>query len=186
MDTQYAYCVSMTVRGALLQLLDEGETYGYQLKQEFEERTGGIWPLNIGQVYSTLDRLVRDGAVAESGDGEAQQRRYRITESGRAELAEWLAGSPVESGPARDELIMKVLLAVARGGATAIDVVDDQRAAILTALRRERAALRESGGVGPAERLAREAVMARMEADATWLERCEDHLRAEARRGNGR
>jgi DNA-binding PadR family transcriptional regulator len=50
----------MTVREGLLALLQEGPRHGYQLKTEFESATGGVWPLNVGQVYTTLDRLERE------------------------------------------------------------------------------------------------------------------------------
>jgi DNA-binding PadR family transcriptional regulator len=170
----------MTVRSALLQLLDEGERHGYQLKVDFETRTGGIWPLNVGQVYTTLDRLHRDGLVlAEDAAGEASQRLYRITEDGRREMKRWLTSSAVDANPPRDELIMKVLLAIGRGDDGAIDLIDDQRSALLAALqtgrRRQRA---EADGGGPAKRLARDAVLTRVEADITWLDRCEELLRS--------
>ncbi|MCC5950637.1 MAG: helix-turn-helix transcriptional regulator, partial [Acidimicrobiia bacterium] len=80
----------MSIRAALLQLLDESDAHGYQLKSEFERRTGGVWPLNVGQVYTTLDRLRRDGLVDElepvtagaAGDGRTH-RRYTITDPAR-------------------------------------------------------------------------------------------------------
>ena len=53
----------MSVRHALLALLSEGPKYGLQLRQEFEARTGEVWPLNVGQVYTTLQRLERDRAA---------------------------------------------------------------------------------------------------------------------------
>jgi DNA-binding PadR family transcriptional regulator len=49
----------MSVREGLLALLAEGPRNGHQLKIEFEAVTGGVWPLNVGQVYTTLDRLAR-------------------------------------------------------------------------------------------------------------------------------
>ena len=118
----------MTVRSAILQLLDEGDRHGYQLKVDFEARTGGIWPLNVGQVYTTLDRLLRDGLVEQVGpQADAGQRTYRITEDGRREVKRWLEASPVDTDPPRDELIMKVLLAIGRGPDEAIAA--DRRAA---------------------------------------------------------
>lgn len=173
----------MTVRSALLQLLDEGETHGYQLKVDFEARTGGIWPLNVGQVYTTLDRLLRDGLVEEAASaGEANQRTYRITEDGRREVKRWLAVSPVDTDPPRDELIMKVLLAIGRGAPEAMALIDEQRSALLAALqtgrRRQRA---RADGDGPARRLAQDAVLSRVEADLAWLDRCEELLRAASR-----
>src|SRR3954470_377962 len=62
----------MAVREGLLALLREQESYGYQLKTGFERATGGVWPLNVGQVYKTLDRLERDGLVT-STDHEGQR-----------------------------------------------------------------------------------------------------------------
>ena len=50
----------MSIRHALLALLSEGPKYGLQLRQEFEAGTGEVWPLNVGQVYTTLQRLERD------------------------------------------------------------------------------------------------------------------------------
>jgi DNA-binding PadR family transcriptional regulator len=103
----------MGVREGLLALLDGQPRYGYQLKTAFEATTGGVWALNIGQVYTTLDRLARDGHVVEVGPGdEAGRRTYTITEAGRSELARWLGASPADAPPPRDELLLKVLLAV--------------------------------------------------------------------------
>ena len=71
----------MAVREGLLALLGDGPRHGYQLKTAFEAATGGAWPLNVGQVYTTLDRLARDGYVdVDETDG---QKRYTITAAGR-------------------------------------------------------------------------------------------------------
>ncbi|HKN40604.1 MAG TPA: PadR family transcriptional regulator, partial [Acidimicrobiia bacterium] len=77
----------MSVRHALLALLSEGPKYGLQLRQEFEAKTGEVWPLNVGQVYTTLQRLERDGLV-ESDDAETDgpQKGFRITPAGHGEL----------------------------------------------------------------------------------------------------
>ena len=77
----------MSVRHALLALLSEGPKYGMQLKEEYEGATGDAWPLNVGQVYTTLQRLERDGLVEsnDAGDDE-RQRDYRITARGQGEL----------------------------------------------------------------------------------------------------
>jgi DNA-binding PadR family transcriptional regulator len=112
----------MSVRHALLALLSEGPKYGLQLRQEFEARTGEVWPLNIGQVYTTLQRLERDGLV-ESDDTEMDgpQKGFRITDSGRDELHDWLRTPPDDSVPPRDELVIKVLVAL---GVPRVDVPD--------------------------------------------------------------
>src|SRR3954462_9775688 len=94
----------MTVRHALLALLSERAKYGLQLRQEFEARTGDVWPLNVGQVYTTLQRLERDGLVqSDDPEGEGPQKSYRITRTGRTELAAWLRTPPDVMPPPRDE-----------------------------------------------------------------------------------
>src|ERR1700678_3741535 len=102
----------MSVRHALLALLSEGPKYGLQLREEFEARTGEVWPLNVGQVYTTLQRLERDGMV-ESDDmaDDGPQKGFRITAAGEQELSSWLRTPPDLSSPPRDELVIKVLVA---------------------------------------------------------------------------
>src|SRR5215207_10860182 len=103
----------MSVPHALLALLSQGPKYGLQLRQEFEAGTGEVWPLNVGQVYTTLQRLERDGLVAaDDGADEGPQKGFRITPEGTAELADWLRTPPDMSSPPRDELVMKVLVAL--------------------------------------------------------------------------
>jgi DNA-binding PadR family transcriptional regulator len=104
----------VSVRYALLALLSEGPKYGLQLREEFEVRTGEVWPLNVGQVYTTLQRLERDGLViSDDADTEGPQKGFRITVAGREELAGWLrTPSDLASPPPRDELVMKILVAL--------------------------------------------------------------------------
>src|SRR6266498_2142951 len=100
----------MSVSMSLLALLDEGPAYGLQLKNEFESRTGSIWPLNVGQVYTTLARLERDGLVRPAPNGD--EKVYEITKDGRARLLDWF-GKPLERRtPGRDELVLKLIMAV--------------------------------------------------------------------------
>src|SRR4029453_18791454 len=100
----------MSVRHALLALLSEGPKYGLQLRQEFEAGTGEIWPLNVGQVYTTLQRLEREGMVeSDNAEEEGPQKGFRITTAGRTELDTWLRTPPDTSTPPRDELVIKVL-----------------------------------------------------------------------------
>ena len=118
----------MSVRDALLALLSEGPKYGLQLRQEFEERTGEVWPLNVGQVYTTLQRLERDGLIESDGDDEAgPQKSFRITADGAAELHTWLRTPPDLSSPPRDELVIKVLVAIRVPGVDVADVIQTHR-----------------------------------------------------------
>jgi DNA-binding PadR family transcriptional regulator len=118
----------VSVRHALLALLSEGPKYGLQLREEFEARTGEVWPLNVGQVYTTLQRLERDG-LAESDDDaqDGPQKRFRITAEGAAELAGWLRTPPDLTAPPRDELVMKVLVALRVPGTDVPEVIQVHR-----------------------------------------------------------
>ena len=118
----------MSVRHALLALLSEGPKYGLQLRQEFEARTGEVWPLNVGQVYTTLQRLERDGLV-ESDDATEEGPRRGSTSRPRArhELGEWLRTPPDYSSPPRDELVIKVLVALGLPGVDVHEVVQVHR-----------------------------------------------------------
>jgi DNA-binding PadR family transcriptional regulator len=122
----------MSVRHALLALLSEGPKYGLQLREEFEARTGEVWPLNVGQVYTTLQRLERDGLVESDDAGpdgreKTPQKAFRITAPGEAELAGWLRTPPDLSAPPRDELVMKVLVAMRVPGTDVHDVIQVHR-----------------------------------------------------------
>jgi DNA-binding PadR family transcriptional regulator len=118
----------MSVRHAMLALLSEGSKYGLQLREEFEDRTGEVWPLNVGQVYTTLQRLERDGLVESDGTGEdGPQRAFRITSEGERELARWLRTPPDLSSPPRDELVMKVLVAARVPGTDPHEVIQAHR-----------------------------------------------------------
>jgi DNA-binding PadR family transcriptional regulator len=119
----------MSIRHALLAFLSEGPKYGLQLRQEFEESTGEVWPLNVGQVYTTLQRLERDDLIESDDRGEepGPQKAFRITEAGREELDTWLSTPPDMTEPPRDELVIKVLAAIRVPGVSVHDVIQVHR-----------------------------------------------------------
>ena len=117
----------MSIRYGLLALLEEGPMYGYQLRTRFEARTGSTWPLNIGQVYTTLERLERDGLVSRTGTGAEGRVTYAVTEVGRSELRRWFDTPVDRSGPHRDELAIKLAMAVVVPGVDVRAVVQAQR-----------------------------------------------------------
>jgi DNA-binding PadR family transcriptional regulator len=125
----------MSVRQALLALLGEQPMYGAQLRSQFERRTGGTWPLNVGQVYQTLSRLERDGLVEATGAADDDGRiAYRLTEAGRTAAATWWT-TPVDRAEApRDELVIKLALAVTVPGIDVAAVVQAQRTQTLRQL----------------------------------------------------
>lgn len=175
----------MSVRHGLLALLAEGDRHGYQLRQEFEQRTGGSWPLNVGQVYTTLGRLQRDGLVDEVERHDDGSVSYRLTDAGRAELEGWWFGSVDRSTPARDEMAIKLALAVTAPGVDVPAVVQVQREETLRALRtwtREKAALPDPAEDGDLARLlVLDQLIFTAEAEARWLDQCEQRLAAQTK-----
>ena len=138
----------MSVRHAMLALLSEGPKYGLRLREEFEARTGEIWPLNVGQVYTTLQRLERDGLVESDGDSDSDgpQKAYRITGAGAKELDTWLRTPPDLSAPPRDELVMKVLVALKVPGADVPEIIQAHRR-YLVELMQQWTHIKEDGGL---------------------------------------
>ena len=167
----------MSVRYGLLALLERGPMYGYQLRVAFEESTGGTWPLNIGQVYTTLSRLERDGLVEALPESEAGQRPYQITETGRADLAEWFATPLSRTDRPRDELAIKLALALTTPGVDVRAVVQTQRTATVRMLQ-EYTRLKSRGDepVDLSWRLVLDAMLFQAEAEVRWLDHCEASL----------
>jgi DNA-binding PadR family transcriptional regulator len=166
----------MAVREGLLALLDDGRRYGYQLKTEFEQATGGVWPLNVGQVYTTLERLERDGLVAVAEDN--GQKSYELTAAGREELGAWWQTVPVDEPPPRDELMLKMLIAIEHGPAHALDVLTRHRTALVALLQQRRRESRNDATRRDdlASALVADALVVRAEADLRWLDLCESRL----------
>jgi DNA-binding PadR family transcriptional regulator len=173
----------VSVRHALLALLHEGPKYGLQLRQDFEAGTGEVWPLNVGQVYTTLQRLERDGLVDATGDDDGPQRTYRITDGGRAELSGWLLTPPEAGTPPRDELLMKILLARRVPGVDVRDVVQRHRRHLVE-LMQQYTRLKEDLGEGDvALGLVVDAELFRLDGVIRWLDAADGRL---AREGAGR
>lgn len=203
----------MSVRLGLLALLVDQPRHGYQLRQEFEARTGGTWPLNIGQVYTTLARLVRDGLVepaaqgvagapeaetdsATDDDGRAPGEQFRLTEAGRAEIDHWWTTPVLRGAPARDELAIKLALAVTVPGVDVVAVVQQQRTETMRSLRDYTLLKRDAdggphaqGGEGNADlawSLVLDNLVFSAEAEMRWLDHVEARLGRAARSGQQR
>lgn len=169
----------MSIKHSLLALLSCGPRYGYQLRLEFEESTGGTWPLNIGQVYTTLDRLQDQGFVSDLGIDDNGQRHYEITDLGREELDLWFGTPTKEKTPRRDELLIKLAFAVTTPGVDAEQVIQRQRASSLSLLQEYTRAKRagrhnaEDHEADLAGMLVLEALIFQVEALIRWLDHCE-------------
>jgi DNA-binding PadR family transcriptional regulator len=170
----------VSLRHALLALLSEGPSYGWKLRQDFEERTGEVWPVNGGQVYTTLQRLERDGLIeSDEAEAEGAQRRFRLTEDGRDELGRWLQTPPDLSAPPRDDLVIKVTIAVGVPGIDARAVLQVHRRHLLEVMR-EYARVKEATPDEVNLAMVADAEIFRLDAQVRWLDSVESRL-AQAR-----
>jgi DNA-binding PadR family transcriptional regulator len=173
----------MSVKFGLLALFADGPKYGYQLRTEFEARTGGTWPVNVGQVYTTLERLERDELVAPEGTNAEGRTIYGITDTGRAALAAWFDTPVSETDRTRNELAIKLLMAATTPGVDIAAVVQRQRTESLrlmrdyNTLRRDADQADDVAGV-----LLLDSVLFALEGEVRWL----DHVEATVLRRGGR
>jgi len=172
----------MSVKNSLLAILAAEPTHGYGLKSSFEKTTGGAWPLNVGQVYTTLGRLERDGLVQPEGTGDGPRQTWRITALGREALEDWYE-NPVElDPPSRDELAIKVLLAAAAEEVDVTRIIDRQRVVTMERLQQ---LTRHKQKADPDKELPWlllvDAFILKTKAELTWLDLCEERLRQRAK-----
>jgi DNA-binding PadR family transcriptional regulator len=169
---------TMSVKHGLLAILAERPTHGYGLKSRFEKSTAGLWPLNIGQVYTTLARLERDGLVASEGVDARDRQAWKITKTGRSVLADWFQ-SPVNDDTARNELAIKVLIALTDRGIDVGRILQTQRAAAMKRLQEYTA---EKRRLPPELHLSRllllDALTLKVDAEIKWIDLCEQRLRS--------
>jgi len=168
----------MSVRHALLALLTEGPKYGLQLRQEFESRTGDVWPLNVGQVYTTLQRLERDGLVeSEDAAGGGPQNSFRITSAGADELSEWLRTPPDVVPPPRDELVIKVLVAMRVPGIDVAELLQVHRRQLIQTMQRYTHLKEEASEHDIGLALVVDAELFRIESIVRWLDSADARLK---------
>ncbi len=181
----------MSIKSAFLALLSERPMHGYQLRQEFDSRTGGTWPLNIGQAYTTLQRLERDGLVQPlPAEGDAPET-FALTDKGQAETEQWWHAPVQRDAPSRDELSIKLALAVTIPGVDVSEVIQIQRTETLktlrsyTQLKRSAAAPHEAAGTDLAWLLVLDSLIFKAEAEVRWLDHVEGTVIQSSQRDTG-
>lgn len=174
----------MSVRNALLALAAQRPAGVCRLKQMFEDQTCGAWPLNIGQVYQTMQRLERDGSVTShlETNGGRDSEVFEVTEAGRRILEEWWSTPVPRENFERDELVMKLAVAAADPSVDVAGLIQTQRRSTLSALRD---VTRLKAGADDDE-LAWKLILERhvfdLEAELNWLDHIESGAVSEAAR----
>ena len=166
------------LRHALLGLLAQEPRHGYDLKNAFEALLGGTWPLNIGQVYTTLARLERDALVESQvvpQDLLPDRKVYSLTGAGQEELEQWLAEPTTGSIRLKDEFFIKLLVHQLIDSDGLLVLIWKQRQAYMQTLA-QLTALRTDPDLDPATALLMEGAILHVEADLEWLDLCEERL----------
>jgi len=159
----------VSIGATLLGLLETGPQYGYSLKKSYDAHFGRDRPLDYGQVYATLSRLLRAGLVESGGvepGGGPSRRRYAITEAGVTDVDRWLS-TPEEPAPYLQNALYTKLVLALLSHRPAQELLDRQRAAHLAAMR-ELTARKRSGDL--ADQLICDHALFHLEADLRWLE----------------
>lgn len=174
----------MSIQHALLALLSAGPATTYQLRQAFDDATGHVRPLNIGQASSTLSRLERDGCVVRSPEDDDGQSagRWSLTDEGRAAVALWWSSAVERGQPDRQELVVKLALAVTVPGVDVAALVQTQRDATLSALHEVTRVRRSVEDHDLAAALVIEHHLVSLEAELRWLDDIEGTVEKAAAR----
>lgn len=158
----------MSVKHALLALLQRGPAHGYRLKVELEDSMGPGWTLNIGQVYTTLGRLERDRLVRHTVH-ESGRRVFALTSDGKAELSRWFS-EPLRMDYRANELLMKLAMAVSAPDIDVATIIEQQQADAQNSLAELAPLSANADQRGSASLLGLEAERVHVEAELDWLE----------------
>lgn len=97
-------------RYVLLGAIDAlGAASGYEVRQLIQLAIGNFWNESFGQIYPALKDLAGEGLIAPADEdiGPREQRRFKITDDGRAALSAWVRKTPHPDRP-RSELLLKL------------------------------------------------------------------------------
>ncbi|MBV9281482.1 MAG: PadR family transcriptional regulator [Chloroflexi bacterium] len=172
----------MSLKFGILGLLAQQPLHGYEVKTRYEALFGGTRELNIGQVYTTLQRLERDGLIGEVGErGDRGKQRYGLTDAGEAALQEWLQEPEEEPQQLRQDIYLKLLLISRLANGNLDGLLSRQRRVYLQRLKDlgdlERRARRD--GRGDLVLLIQGAIL-HTEADLKWIDVCAEESREAA------
>ncbi|MSS44888.1 PadR family transcriptional regulator [Cutibacterium sp. WCA-380-WT-3A] len=163
----------MSIKFAILALLAEKPRHGYEIKNEFDRRTNHTWPLNIGQVYTTLDRLERDGLCYRGDETPDGRVIATISSKGREEVRQWFATPVAPANPPRNELAIKIALAATSSDVDVAALIQEQRHATMHQLQEFRQARRGVADDDLAGQLLVDGMIFAAEAEIRWLDHCE-------------
>lgn len=100
----------MSVRDGMLAVLTLGPAYGLQLHSELTSRAPHRKPVNVGQVYGTLDRLTTQSLIEPSGTTDDALPLYRLSAHGQVAAATWMSEPALSLLPDWTEMLDQVVI----------------------------------------------------------------------------
>lgn len=140
---------------AVLALVIERPSYGYELSQRFDERFGTLYPVSRSRIYQVLNQLLAQGLIEQLPvEHEVQNRRqpkphYRATPEGARSHRDWMAAA-IRDDPRREELLRRLLATSARDARAMLQVVDSYERVCLDEMARSSDEAGEQSGGEPA------------------------------------
>lgn len=121
----------MSIKYAILGLLNYSDMHGYRIKKHIEENFDHLWSVNFGQIYPNLKNLKEEGLIdmfeaAPSEDGGPNKKLYSITQKGIDELSRWLAESSRKPMLIRDSFLIKFPFFGFGEDERALEIIDEQ------------------------------------------------------------
>ncbi len=174
----------MSIKYAILGLLADRPLHGYELKAAYEAELVPATQLNYGQVYTTLERLARDGLVAHEVVSQTERpdkKVYALTGEGRRELQEWLTTPSHLDLDLRNETFLKLVLARRLDDADPLEILAVERRSCFERLHEVTQARAQADKEGASVQtiLLLDLAVLKLEAFMKWLERCEEVLQQE-------
>lgn len=176
--------MALSIKHALLGLLADGPVHGYDLRMAYENELVPTANLNYGQIYTTLERLSRNGWVQNevvSQPERPDKKVYRLTDDGRRQLYDWLKKPTQFDLDQRNETFVKLMLTRRLAGADPFETLAVERRACLEQLHEiVQARAKAAEDKAPLRTvLLLDLAVLRLEAFAKWLDRCEEMFREE-------
>jgi DNA-binding PadR family transcriptional regulator len=176
----------MSIKFAILGILAERDLHGYELKASFDAKVGEFWSLNFGQIYSTLDRLEKDGLVGhdrQTQDKRPDRKIFSITAQGRIELTQWLSAPIAKVRALRDEFFIKLVFLDKDNPTAILALIEKQKMLYLRHMNRltgRKVALKNATDNRDTltTELLLDAGLFHAEADIRWLTLCEMKIKA--------
>ncbi len=176
------------VGAAVLALVIEKPSYGYEVWQRFEERFGSLLDVGSSRIYQVVNGLLDEGLIEQvPGRGSSRQPkpRYRATAAGASEHRRWLA-EELRDDPLRTELHRRLLAIGADDAPTMLELVDRYEQACLDEMARLGRGARATA-TAVRDRLLAEEQRLVLEARLKWILFARRQLQAQsAAAGNGR